>query len=145
MKRRLMAVLALVVAVATLVLAVAVAINQFPRGLILLGCVLLAGVSAWYGLRRRGIARVVGVIVAGIALVGAVALIVVGGARFVDLLVVVGLLASLAAASAAFTIHVDLPSAPAPRKPVLFAPVAGRRNASPSPNRHGSVASSRSS
>jgi Diacylglycerol kinase catalytic domain len=120
MKRRLMAVCALVVAVATLVLAVAVAINQFPRGLILLGCVLIAGVSAWYGLRRRGIVRVVGVIVAGIALVGAIVLIVVGGARFVDLLVVVGLLASLAAASAAFTIHVDLPSAPAPQQPVLF-------------------------
>ncbi len=120
MKRRLMAVFALVVAVATLVLAVAVAINQFPRGLILSGCVLIAGVSAWYGLRRRGIARVVGVIVAGIALVGAVALIVVGGAWFVDLLVVVGLLASLAAASAAFTIHVDLPNAEAPHRAVLF-------------------------
>ena len=111
MRRRLVAIFALVVAVATLVLAIAVAINQFPRGLVLLGCVLIAGVSAWYGLRRRGIARVVGVIVAGIALVGAVALIVAGGARFVDLLVVAGLLVSLAAASAAFTIHVDLPSA----------------------------------
>ena len=56
-------------------------------------------------------ARVVGVIVAGIALVGAIVLIVVGGERWVDLLVVVGLLVSLAAASAAFTIHVDLPNA----------------------------------
>ena len=111
MRRRLVAIFALVVAAATLALAIAVAMNQFPRGLVLLGCVLIAGVSAWYGLRRRGIARVVGVIVAGIALVGAVALIVVGGARFVDLLIVAGLLVSLAAASAAFTIHVDLPSA----------------------------------
>jgi len=118
--RRLTAIFALVVAAATLALAIAVAINQFPRGLALLGCVLVAGASAWYGLRRRGIARVVGVIVAGIALVGAVALIVVGGARFVDLLIVAGLLVSLAAASAAFTIHVDLPSATAPRQPVLF-------------------------
>src|SRR5512132_837170 len=118
--RRLTAIFALVVAAATLALAIAVAINQFPRGLALLGCVLIASASAWYGLRRRGIARVVGVIVAGIALVGAVALIVVGGARFVDLLIVAGLLVSLAAASAAFTIHVDLPSATAPRQPVLF-------------------------
>jgi diacylglycerol kinase family enzyme len=118
--RRLTAIFALVVAAATLALAIAVAINQFPRGLALLGCVLIAGASAWYGLRRRGITRVVGVIVAGIALVGAVALIVVGGARFVDLLIVAGLLVSLAAASAAFTIHVDLPSATAPRQPVLF-------------------------
>jgi diacylglycerol kinase family enzyme len=118
--RRLTAIFALVVGMATLALAVAVAINQFPRGLVLLGCVLIAGGSAWYGLRRRGIARVVGVIVAGIALVGAVTLIVAGGERWVDLLVVVGLLVSLAAASAAFTIHVDLPSAQAPRRPVLF-------------------------
>jgi diacylglycerol kinase family enzyme len=35
-------------------------------------------------------------------------------------LVVVGLVVSLAAASAAFTIHVDLPNAPAPRRAVLF-------------------------
>jgi len=70
--RRLTAIFALVVAAATLALAIAVAINQFPRGLALLGCVLVAGASAWYGLRRRGIARVVGVIVAGIALVGAI-------------------------------------------------------------------------
>jgi len=118
--RRLTAIFALVVGVATLVFAVAVAINQFPRGLILLGCVVIAGGSAWYGLRRRGSARVVGLIVAVVALVGAVVLILVGGERFVDLLVVVGLLVSLAAASAAFTVHVDLPSAPAPRRAVLF-------------------------
>ncbi len=120
MKRRLMAIFALVVGMATLVFAVAVAINQFPRGLVLLGCVLIAGGSAWYGLRRRGVARVVGVIVAGIALVGAVVLIVAGGERWVDLLVVVGLVVSLGAASAAFTLHVDLPNATAPRRAVLF-------------------------
>ena len=42
------------------------------------------------------------------------------GAPLVDLLVVVGLLVSLAAARAAFAGHVDLPSAAAPRHPVLF-------------------------
>jgi diacylglycerol kinase family enzyme len=120
MRRRLTAVFALVVAAATLVLAIVVAINQFPRGLVLSGCVLLAGVSAWYGLRRRGIARVVGVIVAAVALAAAVLLIVTRGAPLVDLLVVAGVLVSLAAASAAFTVHVDLPSAPPPRQPVLF-------------------------
>jgi diacylglycerol kinase family enzyme len=120
MRRRLAAVFALVVGAATLALAVAVAVNQFPRGLALLGCVLIAGASAWYGLRRRGTPRVAGVIVAGIALAAAVALIVAGGARLVDLLIVAGLLLSLTAASAAFTVHVDLPSAPVPRQPVLF-------------------------
>ena len=115
MRRRLMAVFALLVGAATLVFAIAVAISQFPRGLILLGCVLIAGVSAWYGLLRRGIARVVGLIVAGIALAAAIALIITRGSRLVDLLVVAGLLVSLGAARAAFAVHVDLPSAPAPR------------------------------
>jgi diacylglycerol kinase family enzyme len=117
---RLAAVFALVVGAATLVLAIAVAIAEFPRGLILLGCVLLAGVAAWFGLLRRGIARVLGLIVAGIALVAAVALIVALGSPLVDLLVVVGLLLSLAAARASIAVHVDLPSAAAPRRPVLF-------------------------
>ena len=120
MRRRLAAVLALVVGAATLVLAIAVAITQFPRGLVLLGCVLLAGVAAWYGLLRRGIARVVGLIIAGIALVAVVAVIVASGSPLVDLLVVTGLLVSVAAARAATAVHVNLPSAPAPRRPVLF-------------------------
>jgi hypothetical protein len=114
------AIFALVVGAATIVLALAVAVSEFPRGLVLLGCVLIAGASAWYGVLRRGIARVAGLIVAGLALAGAVALLVVGGSPFVDLLVVVGLLVSLVASRAAFAVHVDLPSAPAPRHPVLF-------------------------
>jgi hypothetical protein len=45
MRRRLAALFALVVGVATLALAIAVAISEFPRGLVLLGGVLIAGVS----------------------------------------------------------------------------------------------------
>ena len=70
MRRRLAAIVALVVGAATLALAVAVAISEFPRGLVLLGCVLIAGVAAWYGMLRRGIARVVGLVVAGLAFAG---------------------------------------------------------------------------
>ena len=120
MRRRLMAVFALLVGAATLVLAIVVAVNQFPRGLVLLGCVLIAGAAAWYGAASAGLARVVGLIVAGLALVGALVLVITRGAPLVDLLVVAGLLVSLAAARAAFAVHVDLPSAPAPRQPVLF-------------------------
>ena len=120
MRRRLAAVLALVVGAATLALAAAVAISEFPRGLVLLGCALIAGVSAWYGLTRRRIARAVGLIVAGTAVAAAVALIVLVGPRFVDVLVLVGLLVSVAAARATIGVHVDLPSAPSPLRPVLF-------------------------
>ena len=120
MKRRLLAVVALVVAVATVALAVAVSVREFPRGLLLLGCVLVTGGAAWYGILRRGLARVVGLVVAGLALAAALVLVVTLGAPLVDLLVVAGLLVSLAAARAAFAVHVELPSAAAPQRPVLF-------------------------
>ena len=64
-RRQLAAVVALVVGAATVVLAVAVAVSEFPRGLGLLGCVVVAGAAAWYGVLRRGAARVAGLTVAG--------------------------------------------------------------------------------
>ena len=120
MKRWLAAVIALGLGAATLVLAVGVAVSEFPRGLGVLACVVIAGACAWYGLLRRGVARVAGLTVAGLALAGAVALIVVGGAGFADLLVLVGFVASLAAARATLYAHVDLPGASAPGRAVLF-------------------------
>ena len=120
MKRRLLALVALVVGAATVVLAVVVAVSEFPRGLAVLACVVLAAAAAWYGVLRRGVARVAGLTVAGVALAGAVVLIVVGGGRFVDLLVLAGFLISLAAARATLTVDVDLPSASPPARPVLF-------------------------
>jgi diacylglycerol kinase family enzyme len=126
MRRRLLAIGALVVGLATLVLAIVVAIREFPRGLGLLGCVLVAGACGWYGVLRRGIARVAGLTVAALALAGASALVVLGGAPLVDLLVVTGLVLCLAAARAVFVVHVDLPSARPPRRPVLlFNPRSG--------------------
>ena len=69
---------------------------------------------------RRGVARAAGLGVAALALVGALVLIAVDGTRFADLLIIAGLLVSLAASRAAFANHVDLPRAPAPRNAVLF-------------------------
>ena len=71
MSRRLLAICALVLAAVTIGLAVAVLVAEFPRGLLLVGCVLIAGAAAWYGVLRHGPARVIGLIVAGLALVGA--------------------------------------------------------------------------
>ena len=102
MRRRLAAIVALIVGAATLVFAVGIAVSVFPRGRSCWPCVVIAGACAWYGVLRRGMARVAGLAVAGLALPGAVVLIVVGGARFADLLVLAGLLVSLAASRAAF-------------------------------------------
>ena len=120
MRRRLAAAVAVVVGAATVVLGGLVSVSEFPRGLVLLGCVVIAGAAAWYGALRRGIARVAGLSVAGLTIVGALVLVVAGGAFLVDLLVVAGLLVSLAAARATLAVHVDLPRVPAPQRPVLF-------------------------
>jgi diacylglycerol kinase family enzyme len=120
MRRRLAATVALVVGAATIALAVAVAVSEFPRGLVVLGCVVVAGASAWYGLLRRGIARAAGLTVAALALAAVVALLVAGGSLLGQLLVLAGLVVCLAAARAALAVHVALPSASAPRQPVLF-------------------------
>ena len=119
-KQQIAALVALVVGAATVALAVAVAVSEFPRGLVLLALVLVAGASAWYGVLRRGIARAAGLAVAGLALAASLALILGGGTPLGELLVAAGLLVSLAAARAALDVHVDLPSAAAPRQPVLF-------------------------
>ncbi len=111
---------ALVVGAATLVFGVVNAVNEFPRGLIFLACVVIAVVAACYGVLRRGIARTAGLYVAGLALVGALLVIVLGGDFGRDLLLIVGLLVTLAAIRVSFTSRVDLPSAPAPQHPVLF-------------------------
>jgi len=49
MRQRLAAIVALVVGAATVVLALAVAIGEFPRGLVLLGCVLIAEKGRLFG------------------------------------------------------------------------------------------------
>src|SRR5437867_370644 len=48
------AALALVAGTATVVLGAVTAVSEFPRGVVLLACVLIAGASAWYGVLRRG-------------------------------------------------------------------------------------------
>ena len=120
MRRRLAALVALVVGAATVALAVAVAVTEFPRGLGLLGCVLVAAAAAWYGVLRRGIARVAGLTVAALALAGAVALLVAGESLLAELLVLAGLLVFLVAGRAVMSVHVALPGVSAPRNPVLF-------------------------
>ena len=91
MGRRLAAVAALVVGAATVVLGVVVAVSEFPRSLALLACLVVAGAAVWYGVLRRGVVRVVGLTVGGLAVVGALVLVVATGTRFVDLFLVLGL------------------------------------------------------
>lgn len=119
MRRRLLAVVALVAGAASLALAVAVVVSEFPRGLLVVGCMLVAATVAWYAVLRREPVRTAGLIVAGLALAGAVAVLLTGR-PLLDLLVVGGVLVALAAACATLVVHVDLPDAQPPQHPVLL-------------------------
>jgi len=117
--KRLAALGALLLAAVSILVAVLTAVQQFPRGLFVLVCVAAALVAGWYGLIRRGAARALGLGAAVVLAVIAVLLIV--GEDPVAVAIVVGALwLALGAGRTAFKMHVDLPSRPAPQRPVLF-------------------------
>jgi diacylglycerol kinase family enzyme len=120
MNRRLAAIAALVLLAASVVLAVVVGIQRFPRGLTVLACLVLALIAAWWALTRRGAARFLGAASAGALLAGAVVLVALEGSVLEDALILAGLLLSLAAARRAFAVDATLPVAAAPKRPVLF-------------------------
>jgi diacylglycerol kinase family enzyme len=111
---------ALLVGTATIVLGIVVAVREFPRGFFVTACLVIAALAAWYGGLRRGVARLAGLYVAGLAVAGAAVLIAVGGTLGVDLLVLAGVMVTLAAARVAFFARVQLPRVAAPERPVLF-------------------------
>ena len=111
---------ALLLTLAAVVLAVAVAAHAFPRGIAVLACLVAALWAAWWGVRRRGIARTAGLVLAILLAAGAVAIVIVENGLLENLLVLAGLLAGLGAARMAFKVHVELPEAKRPIHPVLF-------------------------
>jgi diacylglycerol kinase family enzyme len=119
-RRRLAAIAAIVLAAATVVLAIVVAIEDFPQGVWVVLCLLVAAAAAWFGLVRRGPARLASLVVAALALAGEIVLIATHGRLIEDLAVLAGAVLSLAAARAAFVVHVSLPDARAPKRAVLF-------------------------
>jgi diacylglycerol kinase family enzyme len=120
-RRRVAAGLALVLGAATLLLSLYVVFQQFPRGLIVLGCVAAALAAGWYGLLRRGVVRLASLGVALVALAVPVVLLLTDGDYLAEaILIGVGLTVSLALARAAFRRRVSLPPVPRPERPVLF-------------------------
>ncbi|TFV88901.1 diacylglycerol kinase family protein [Blastococcus sp. CT_GayMR16] len=118
--RRTAAVLALAAAVWTATLLVTVALDDFPRGLLVLVCGLVVAGGAWEGVLRRGWGRVAGLAVAGAALLGFGILLVDDGFLRDLLLLGIGVLIWHAGARLAFRPEVVLPTADPPRRPVLF-------------------------
>jgi diacylglycerol kinase family enzyme len=110
---------ALVLGLSGFGLAVVVMVQEFPRGLIALGCVALAAGSAWYGVLRRGAARVLGLSVGALGVAAAI-LLLAGDRLLEELLVAAALVLSCVCARAAFGVRAHLPHVPAPQRPVLF-------------------------
>jgi diacylglycerol kinase family enzyme len=117
--RRPAAIAALLLAVVGMALAVVVAVQEFPRGLIAFACVALGAAGAWYGVLRRGAVRVAGLAVGALGLAAAI-LLLASDRLLEEVLVVAALALSGACGRVAFGIRADLPHVPAPRRPVLF-------------------------
>jgi diacylglycerol kinase family enzyme len=118
-RRRAIAAGALACGIAGLALAVVVAVEEFPRGAVVLACTALAAAAAWYGLLRTGAARVAG-LAAGAAGLGATVAAFARDRLVEEALVVGALVLSGVLGRAAFAQRVRLPSRPAPRRAVLF-------------------------
>src|SRR3954454_16424888 len=117
--RRTTAAVALAAAAWVLALGVTVAVDDFPRGLLLLGCAALVAAGAWEGVLRRGWGRVAGVAVAAAALAAGTVVLADEGYRRSLLLLGLGALVWHATARLAFRPDVVLPAAARPQRPVL--------------------------
>jgi hypothetical protein len=119
-RRRLAAIVALAAGTATVALATVEAAMEFPRGLVLAACVAVAALATWYGLLRRGLARIAGLTCGALALGAAVVVLVTGGPLLAELLVVLGAIVFLTAVQTAFALRVRLSPVPRPKRPILF-------------------------
>lgn len=118
---RLAAIAALASAAVLAILSIDIVLSQFPRGLIVFACLVIAFVATWYGLTRTGAARLIGSGVAILAVAVIVAVLIADGDHLAQALVIVAALGlALVTTRSAFRVHVALDAAPDPRRPVLF-------------------------
>ena len=119
MRRRLLAVAALLLTPLAVVSVVGLVVEDPQDAFGVLLTLSLALVAAGYGLVRRGIVRVIALVLAGMLLLGVLEVLL--DRRVLDRLTIVGLFwLAVAAAAAAFAVHVPLPRASRPQRPVLF-------------------------
>ena len=110
-RQRIAAIAALVLAPAVLILSLAIVVAQFPRGLIVLGCVVVAIGAALFGLTRKGFPRLLALGVALAAVIAQAVLLATDGDHLLQAIaIVVGLGAATYAARTAFRVRVHLPA-----------------------------------
>ncbi len=118
--RRFAAITALVLGAATFVLLVIVIARGFPPNVVVLVAIVLIPPALWYGVRRRGVGRVLGLFAAGLLLLIAILFFTNEDRALADLVLIGCAALTLGAARAAFSIHVALPHAAPPQRAVLF-------------------------
>ncbi len=104
---------------ATLMLAALEVVREFPRGILVIALVVASLFSALIGLVHRGAVRLLGLGIA-VMLGGAAAVVIGFQGGVLTVLVVVGMVLTVGAVSAAFRVRVALPAAPRPLRAVLF-------------------------
>jgi diacylglycerol kinase family enzyme len=117
--RRFAALLGIVLGVATIVLGVTALIQHFPRGLFVLALTVLALVTGWHGLLRRGVTRAISLAIGFAALVIAVILLLDRDAGL-TIAIVLTALGAIAAARVAVAVRVHKPPEQPPSHPVMF-------------------------
>ena len=118
-RRRLLAIAALLLTLLAVVSVVGLVVEDPQDAFGVLLTLSLALVAAGYGLVRRGIVRVIALVLAGMLLLGVLEVLL--DRRVLDRLTIAGLFwLAVAAAAAAFAVHVPLPRASRPQRPVLF-------------------------
>jgi diacylglycerol kinase family enzyme len=118
--RRAWSLLALALLIAAVGLAVVLAVLRFPRGLTVLAALVVGLIAAWFGVQRRGVPRILGLLIAVVFAAGAVVLVILEGKVLLDALVLVCFVGALESARRAFASRQELPSGIAPQHPVLF-------------------------
>jgi diacylglycerol kinase family enzyme len=117
---RLAALFAVALGVLTLAVAAYSVIANFPRGLVLAALLIGAATAGWYGLIRRGAGRIAGLGCAAALVLASVLVVILDGGVAEAALVGATALGTVIAAKAVFAVHVPLPRAADPARPVLF-------------------------
>jgi diacylglycerol kinase family enzyme len=112
-------VVALLSVLAGAVLLVVSSASRFPRGLVAMGLLVLAGAAGWAGLVRRGRSRHLLWTLALLVLVGSVVVLLVDGVEPAGLLAIALVAVAVWASRRAFSVHLRLPTAVPPRRAVV--------------------------
>lgn len=120
LSRRAWSLATLLLAIVAVTFAIVGAVSAFPAGLSVLACLAAAAWSAWYGICRRRLIRILALALSAVLVGAAVALIIVEGRLADNLLVLAAVAGVLVTARMAFRVHVELPTAERPQHPVLF-------------------------